>query len=91
MTEASREATTSFRFRIHIRYHDRPGWAVWGRFSSNAKRTYRDAAWLTTRPEIAEVDIQRTTTIEERLTLDELHACIADIPTRPETTQGDPS
>ncbi|MBB4984979.1 hypothetical protein [Streptomyces nymphaeiformis] len=91
MTEASRETTTSFRFRIHIRYHDRPGWTVWGRFSSNAQRTYRDASWLLTQPDIAEVDIQCTTTVEEHLTLDELRACVASIPTRSAPAQGDPA
>ncbi|MFC8583322.1 hypothetical protein ACFUGD_01915 [Streptomyces sp. NPDC057217] len=83
--------TTSTRYRILIRRHNETGWTVWGRFSSNAERTHHDATWLTTQPDTAEVNIQRTTVTEDHLTIEELRTLLLDAPPQRRATPDDVS
>ncbi|MFF7851890.1 hypothetical protein ACFZDF_30525 [Streptomyces sp. NPDC007910] len=83
------QPTTSSRYRILTRRQDETGWTVWGRYSRNAQRTYDDATWLTTQPDTAEVDIQRTTVTEDHLTIEKLRALLLDAPPQRRATPVD--
>lgn len=79
MTDRTRQQ----RYRILIRQTPDAEWTIWGRYSSNAHRTYGDATWLTARPDVADVRIECTTTINEHLTPAELLNHLTQVPPPP--------
>ncbi|GGU62696.1 hypothetical protein [Streptomyces lavendofoliae] len=62
------------RMRVMVLWDGQGEWQEWGRFSKNIQRTYDEAAALAARPDVADVRIDRTTTITDQLTVAELHA-----------------
>lgn len=83
--------TRQDRFRVLILRDTENDWVVWGRYSSNAQRTYGDAVWLAARPDISDVRIEHTTVTTESLTAEELLAHLVDTPSPVRPATGEPT
>jgi hypothetical protein len=71
-----------------VLWTDADEWRAWGRFSKNQQRTYDEAAWLQSRPDVADVRIDRTITIHEQLTVADMLAQLVATPPRPNSSGG---
>jgi hypothetical protein len=68
------------RLRVMVLWVDETEWRVWGRFSKNMQRTYDEAAALEAREDVADVRIDRTTTVTDQLSVAEFHAQLVATP-----------
>ncbi|MFS4103816.1 hypothetical protein [Streptomyces sp. PD-S100-1] len=61
------------RLQIWVRPEGADVWRIWRRSPLTPQRAYDEAKAIEANPHIAEVRIDRTTTIREHLTISELH------------------